>query len=194
KHTVPLCPARGDVIDVKYCLGKALVKNARLHLKGNLVGQEVGFDRSKRAQSLRAGPERHNRSDYDAAKRKDRNRNQNSSATDTQGGESDDFAIGGHAAETKEDPYENRHRNGKCQNAGKEAKKEFCQLSPGTRMAYEEFHEADQLRNEKDKREDDEAKERMTKNFADDVPIQDAHEAFAECSTPPSRASGRCRR
>src|SRR5262249_22880936 len=91
KNTVPLCPARGDVIDVKYCLGKALVKNARLHLKGNLVGQEVGFDRSKRAQSLRAGPERHNRSDYDAAKRKDRNRNQNSSATDTQGGESDDF-------------------------------------------------------------------------------------------------------
>ena len=30
EHTVPFCPACGDVIDVKYCLGKTLVKNARL--------------------------------------------------------------------------------------------------------------------------------------------------------------------
>jgi hypothetical protein len=51
-------------------------------------------------------------------------------------------------------------------------------------MANEKLHEPDKLWNEKDKSEDDEAEERMTKNFADDVTIQDAHEAFAECSTP----------
>src|SRR5262245_65539390 len=47
KHTVPLCTARGDVINVKYCLGKALVENARLQLKGNLVGDELGFSDAK---------------------------------------------------------------------------------------------------------------------------------------------------
>src|SRR5882724_1120400 len=30
--------ASGDVVDVKYCVGETLVENARLHLKGNLIG------------------------------------------------------------------------------------------------------------------------------------------------------------
>ena len=38
KHAVPFRPARGDVVDVKYCVGETLVENARLHLKGNLIG------------------------------------------------------------------------------------------------------------------------------------------------------------
>jgi hypothetical protein len=49
-------------------------------------------------------------------------------------------------------------------------------------MAYEPFHKANELRNEKDKGEDNEAQERMTKNFANDIAVQDAHEAKAECS------------
>ena len=38
KHAVPFGPACGDVVDVKYCVGETLVENARLHLKGNLIG------------------------------------------------------------------------------------------------------------------------------------------------------------
>ena len=58
-------------------------------------------------------------------------------------------------------------------------------------MPDEQFHEADELRNKKDKREDNEAQQRMAKNLAKNVAIQDAHEAMAECSMvqgrPPMR-------
>ena len=54
-------------------------------------------------------------------------------------------------------------------------------------MTHEELHEADKLRNEKDEREDNEAQERMTKNLANDVAIQDAHEAIAECNMAKDR-------
>ena len=55
-------------------------------------------------------------------------------------------------------------------------------------MAHQQLHEANQLRNKEDEREDNEAKERMTKNFADDITIQYAHGANAECSTPGAHA------
>jgi hypothetical protein len=61
-------------------------------------------------------------------------------------------------------------------------------------MADNQFHQADKLRNEKDKREDNEAQERMTKNFADDVAIQDAHEANAKCSMARGHERVRCGR
>ena len=58
-------------------------------------------------------------------------------------------------------------------------------------MAHEQFHQPDELWDEKDEREDNEAQERMTKNFANDVAIQNAHEAAAKCSMlqrqPPMR-------
>ena len=50
-------------------------------------------------------------------------------------------------------------------------------------MPHQQFHQADELRNEKDKREDNEAQERMTKNFANDVAVKNAHEAKIESST-----------
>src|SRR5256885_5831303 len=39
----------------------------------------------------------------------------------------------------------------------------------------EKGHQANELRNEKNKRENHESKEGMTENFADDVAVQDAH-------------------
>src|SRR5215468_2837603 len=59
EHTVPLCPARGDVINVKYCLGETLVEDARLHLKGDLIGDERRFNASEGTQRERSGPQRH---------------------------------------------------------------------------------------------------------------------------------------
>ena len=43
-------------------------------------------------------------------------------------------------------------------------------------MADEKLHEADQLRDEEDKGEDDESEEGVAKNFADNVTVQYAHE------------------
>ena len=59
-------------------------------------------------------------------------------------------------------------------------------------MPDEKFHEADKLGNKKDESEDNEAQERMTKNLANDVAIQDAHEANAECSMAQDRRRTRC--
>ena len=61
-------------------------------------------------------------------------------------------------------------------------------------MADNQLHKTHKLRNEENEREDDEAKERMTKNFADDVAIQDAHERKAECSMPRAHQPARCAR
>ena len=51
-------------------------------------------------------------------------------------------------------------------------------------MPHEQFHEANELGNEKDEREDNEAQERMTKNLANDVAVQNTHEheVAAKCS------------
>ena len=50
-------------------------------------------------------------------------------------------------------------------------------------MADEQIHQADELGHEEDERKDNEAEKRMTKNFADDVTVQNAHGANGECST-----------
>jgi hypothetical protein len=50
-------------------------------------------------------------------------------------------------------------------------------------VADEKLHEADQLRYEEDKGEDDESEEGVAKNFADNVTVQYAHETNGECNT-----------
>jgi hypothetical protein len=61
-------------------------------------------------------------------------------------------------------------------------------------VADEKLHEADQLRDEEDKGEDDESEERVTKNFADNVTVQYAHVANGECNTREELRQERCRR
>jgi hypothetical protein len=58
-------------------------------------------------------------------------------------------------------------------------------------MPHEEFHEAHQLRNEKDEREDAQSEQCVAKNFADNIAVQDAHGANAECSTGARPQQGR---
>src|SRR6266481_1453740 len=77
KHAVPLCTARGDVVNVKHRLGKALVENARLDLKGNLVGDEVGFNAAKCSQGDGSSPKRHAAGDKRSGQCEDGNRKQN---------------------------------------------------------------------------------------------------------------------
>ena len=49
-------------------------------------------------------------------------------------------------------------------------------------MPDKQRHQANELRNEKNKRENHESKEGMTENFADNVAVQDAHGEDAEFS------------
>ena len=50
-------------------------------------------------------------------------------------------------------------------------------------MAHKKLHQLHQFWHEKNEGEDDESKECVTENFADDIPIQDAHDANGECNT-----------
>ena len=50
-------------------------------------------------------------------------------------------------------------------------------------MADKKLHQADKLRNEKNKSKDDKPKNGVPEDFADDVTVQDAHGANRECST-----------
>jgi hypothetical protein len=61
-------------------------------------------------------------------------------------------------------------------------------------VADEQLHEADKLRYEEDKGEDDESEERVTKNFADNVTVQYAHVANGECNTREELRQERWRR
>src|SRR5213596_2012643 len=61
--------------------------------------------------------------------------------------------------------------------------KERQNLHAGTAVAHKQLHQPDQLRHEKDKSEDDKSEECVAENFADDIPVQDAHDANGECNT-----------
>ena len=50
-------------------------------------------------------------------------------------------------------------------------------------MPDKQRHQANELRNEKNKRENHESKEGMTENFADNIAVQDAHVEKSECNT-----------
>src|SRR5271163_900487 len=66
KHAVPLGAAGRNVIDVQDQFWKTLIKNARLHLEGDLRGDQVRLYRSKRSQRQGAQPPRHSPGHYRA--------------------------------------------------------------------------------------------------------------------------------
>lgn len=49
-------------------------------------------------------------------------------------------------------------------------------------MADKQLHQADQLGNEQNEREDDKSQERMTYDFENNVAVQDAHGGKPECN------------
>ena len=119
---------------------------------------------------------------------------QNAAAADAQGGEGDDFAVGGHAAESEQHADKYGHGNGKSEDGREDAQEQFEDLRAGTGVANEQLHQTDELRNEEDKGEDDESEERVAKNFADNVAVQYAHEANGECNTREELRQERCKR
>ncbi|GAC1621412.1 MAG: hypothetical protein NVS9B13_12890 [Candidatus Acidiferrum sp.] len=61
-----------------------------------------------------------------------------------------------------------------------------------TGVTNEKFHKPHELGNEENKGKDGESEESVAKDFAKDVPVQDAHGANAECNTvhPTNPVSG----
>jgi hypothetical protein len=50
-------------------------------------------------------------------------------------------------------------------------------LAAGSGVPHKQSHQANELRDKEDERENYKSKESMTKNFADNIAVQDAHDA-----------------
>src|SRR2546426_7127716 len=71
KYAVPLRAAGRDIVDVEDQAWEALIENARLQLKGNLRGDQIGLQGTKRPQGQRSKPGRHCQRYYRAGERQD---------------------------------------------------------------------------------------------------------------------------
>jgi hypothetical protein len=58
-------------------------------------------------------------------------------------------------------------------------------------MTHEQLHQANQLGHEENERKYGESEECVTKNFTNDVAVEDAHDATRECSMAPQPARER---
>ena len=165
-------PAGGNVVDVQDCAGEAFVEDARLDLKRNLRGNEFGFDVAKGVQAARGEPQGHDGGKNRAQQRQNPNGKQDAFAADAQGGESDDFAVHGHTAEAEQHPDQDGHGDREYEDARKNAKEEQTDLAAGAGVTNEDFHEANQLGNEKNESEDEDSQEGVTYNFTYYVAVQ----------------------
>ena len=165
-------PAGGNVIDVQDCAGEALVEDAGLNLERNLRGDEFGFDIAEGVQAERGEPQGHDCGEDRAENGENTDGKQDAFAADAQGGEGDDFAVHGHAAEAEEDADEDGHRDCENQDARQNAEKKQADLAAGAGVTDEDFHKADQLGDEENEREDEDAEEGVAYYFTNNVAVQ----------------------
>ena len=118
---MPVRAAGGDVVDVEDHVGKALVEDTRLHLKRDLRGDEIGFDVAEGAKAARGEDQGHEQGEDGADDGENANGEEHALATDTQGGESDDFAVHGHATEAEKNADEHGHGDSEDKNAWDDA-------------------------------------------------------------------------
>lgn len=194
KNAVPLRAAGRNVVDVENQLGETLVKDARLDGERDLRGEEAGFESAVFVYGFRAEPKRHAKSKSRAGSGENADGQENAAAADAESGEGDDFAVGGHAAETQEDANQDGHGQGEGEDTGQEAEKEFEDLTAGAGVADEERHQANELRDEQNEGENGESEERVAENFTNDIAVQNAHGANRECNTGARGARARARR
>jgi hypothetical protein len=182
KDAVPVGAAGGNVVDIENQVGKALVEDARLHLKRDLRGDEGSFDVAEGAKAEGREVGRRQKRESRADDGEDANGKEDAFAADAQGGEGDDFAVHGHAAQAEEDADKDGHGNGENEKAGDDTEEEGEDLRAGAAVADEEFHEADEFGDEQYEGKNEEAQESVTYNFPNNVTIEDAHDANRECN------------
>ena len=180
---MPLCARRRHIVNVENHARKAFIEYPRLQSKRDLRGNQVGLQRTKRPQSQWSKPGRHCQRHNCARERQNSHRQQNPAATDAQRRQGNDLAVRRHAPKSQQHADQRGHRHGEHKHSRKDADKERQNLHAGTAVAHKQLHQPDQLRHEKDKSEDDKSEECVAENFADDIPVQDAHDANGECNT-----------
>ena len=175
KHAVPMGATGGNIVQIQDHVREALVEDARLNLEGDLRGDEVGFDVAEIAEAEGCEVGGHEQGEQRADEGDYADGDEDASAADAQGGESDDFAVHGHAAEAEHDADENGHGNSEDEHAGENAGEELGDLRAGAGMADEEFHEADEFGDEENECEDEKAEEGVASYFANNIAVENAH-------------------
>jgi hypothetical protein len=87
----------------------------------------------------------------------------------------DDFAIGGKTAKPNENANQNGHRDGKGEDRRERTNEEQRDSSYAARVANEQIHQTNKLRNEENEGEDSEAEQAVRGHFATDIFIEQAH-------------------
>ncbi len=124
ENAVPPSAAGGDIVDVEDHLGEAFVEDARLHLKRDLRGDEIGLDGAESAQGQGSQPQCHQQGEHRTEHCQNADRPKDAFTADAQSGEGDDFTVHGHAAESQEHADEHGHGDGEDEDVGNDAEEE----------------------------------------------------------------------
>ena len=112
----------------------------------------------------------------------------NPPAPNSQCRECNNLAVRGHAAEAEEHADQYGHRQGKRENSRKNTKEKLENLSARAAVTHKQLHQANKLGHEENERKYGESEECVTKNFTNDIAVQDAHDENRECNTASLRA------
>jgi hypothetical protein len=179
------------VVDVENQFGKALVEDAGLYREGSLRSEQVSLETAVFVRRHRAEPKRHAQGDEGAANGENAHGQENAAAADTQSGKGDNLAVRGHAAKAKEHANQHGHGERKGKDGGENAQKKLEDLGTRTAMTDEKLHQLNKLRHEKNESKYGESEECVTKNFTNDIAVEDAHGANRECNTALQQARER---
>src|SRR5215472_2038046 len=151
-----------DVVDIEDGVWEVFVEDARLNEVGDLRSDERSLGVTAGAEGFGGQPEGHHEGEHNAEHSEEADGNKDAAAADTQRGESNDFGVHRHAAETEEDADQDGHRYREDQNTGDDAKKKRDDLGAGTCVTDEDLHQANKFGHEKNEGEDDQTKKSVT--------------------------------
>jgi len=131
----------------------------------------------------RAEPKGHAKRDKSTAGSENAYGQENAAPADSQRCESDNLTVRGHAAEAQEHSNQHGHGKRKCEDSRKNAKKELEDLGTRTAVTDKQLHQLNKLGHEENECKYGESEECVTKNFTNNIAVQDAHNANRECNT-----------
>src|ERR1051325_2256828 len=187
KYAMPLRPAGRHVVHVQHHLREPLVEHAWLHLKGDLRADQLRFRRMECAQRCRPHPRSHDERKQAPHKRQHADRKKDSPTADPQRRQRNNFAVCRHPPQPQQYANQSGHRQRENKYTWKNTKEQLQNLRARTYMAHVNLHQPYEPRHEKHECEDDQSEECVARYLADNIAIQNTHDANAQCTTLSAR-------
>jgi hypothetical protein len=93
------------------------------------------------------------------------------------------ISLSRHAAKSEEYADQDGHGERKSEDGGENAQKQLEDLGARTAMTDKQLHQLYKLGHEENECKYGESEECVTKNFTNNIAVQDAHNANRECNT-----------